>query len=174
MKEQEQRPRLRLVQKPIRTPVNQDDFVEPGAQALLFPLPKKDLLLFLLFPGVTEEEFTAALDYARPVIVLELRRSPRFDIGGLNRRAVFEWFERSRSKYYDLPSQLSVVNDDSRWNPLALVEAFLSRVGPKVEGPVMLLINDDRESQNLATLVAQRFASASKSAWHTFEIPQYA
>src|SRR5260370_1798692 len=146
MKEQEQRPRLRLVQKPIRTPVNQDDFVEPGAQALLFPLPKKDLLLFLLFPGVTEEEFTAALDYARPVIVLELRRSPRFDIGGLNRRAGFEWFQPRHPKYYDLPSQLSVVDDDSRWNPLVLGEAFLVRVGPKGEGPVMLLINDDPES----------------------------
>jgi hypothetical protein len=139
----------------------------------LFPLPKKDLLLFLLIPGVTEEEFTAALDYAKPVIILELRRSPRFDIGRLNRQAAFEWFERSHSKYYDLASQYAATDDDSHWDSLALVEAFLKRAGSRVEGPVMLLVND-RGTENLATLIAQRFATASKSAWNTFEIPQYA
>jgi len=173
MNQQEQRPRLRLVRKPTRIQVNQDDFVEPGPQALLFPLPKKDLLLFLLFPGVTEEEFTAALDYARPVIILELRRAPRFDIGSLNRQVAFEWFERSHSKYYDLAPQSSAPDDDTHWDPLALVELFLKRVGSKVEGPIMLLIND-RQPEDLAPQIAQRFATASKSAWNTFEIPQYA
>jgi len=161
------------VRKPTRIQVSQDEFVEPGPQALLFPLPKKDLLLFLLFPGVTEEEFTAALDYARPVVVLELRRSPRFDIGTLNRQAAFEWFERSHSKYFDLASQSSASGDDSPWDPLALVEAFLKRAGSKVEGPVMLLVNDSG-AESLAPLVAQRFATASKSVWKTVEIPQYA
>jgi hypothetical protein len=145
---------------------------------MLFPLPKRDLLIFLVFPLVTEDEFTKVLELAKPSTILELRRSPRFDIGHLNRQEAFRWFEAMQSKYYDLSSALSP-EEPNPADPVQLVRTFLCRAGGQVAGPIMILLSDtsfeeSAAENNLPNRIARLFASTSKHPWETVEIPQFA
>jgi hypothetical protein len=178
MSDDERRAKFQLIRKPRKVMPCEDQFAVPAIQSLLFPIPKPDLLIFLVFPLVTEDEFTRILELTRPVCILELRRSPRFDVGHFNRREAFRWFEAMHSKYYDLSSR---AYSDDRYadDPVHLVEAFLNRSGQKIAGPVMILISqgdpepDDQES-SVSTQIAKLFAAASKHSWKTVEVPQYA
>ena len=84
---------LFVVPKQRRIPISAQDFIEPGTQGILFPAPKRGLILFMLFPDVNEQEFRDALNNSRPSHVIELRTSPRFDIGRLNRHDAFHAFK---------------------------------------------------------------------------------
>lgn len=178
MSNDERRAKFQIIRKPQRVPLQEEQFSEPAGQGMLFPLPKRDLLIFLVFPLVTEDEFTAALEMAKPVMILELRRSPRFDIGHLNRQEAFRWFEAMQAKYYDL-SSVQIPEETDPADPVQLVRAFLSRSGSQVAGPVMLLLSDtssegSADESRLPTRIARLFASASKHPWETVEIPQFA
>lgn len=178
MSNEERRAKFQLIRKPRRVLPQEEQFSEPAGQGMLFPLPKRDLLIFLVFPLVTEDEFTKVLELAKPSTILELRRSPRFDIGHLNRQAAFRWFEATQSKYYDLSSALSP-EEQNPADPVQLVGTFLSRAGSQVEGPIMLLLSDtsfeeSADKNSLPTRIARLFASTSKHPWETVEIPQFA
>jgi hypothetical protein len=177
MSNDERKAKFQLIRKPRRVPPQADQFIEPTGQGMLFPLPKRDLLIFLVFPLITEDEFTKTLELARPATILELRRSPRFDIGQLTRQDAFRWFEATHAKYYDLSSALTPDQQDPL-DPLHLVRVFLNRSGSQLSGPIMLLLSDlalhDREDDALPTKIARLFMSASKHQWQTLEIPQYA
>jgi hypothetical protein len=178
MSNDERKAKFQLIRKPKRLPPRAEQFVEPTGQGMLFPLPKRDLLIFLVFPLVTEDEFTKTLELAKPATILELRRSPRFDIGQLNRQEAFRWFEATHAKYYDLSSVLASEQRESI-DPVHLVRLFLNRSGSQLAGPIMLLLSDTalREPNDDASLpakIARLFVSASKHPWQTVEIPQFA
>ena len=178
MSNEERRARFQLIRKPTRVLPDEDQFREPAGQGMLFPLPKRDLLIFLSFPLVTENEFAKVLELAKPAAILELRRSPRFDVGQLNRQEAFRWFDAIQSKYYDLSSALSP-EEQNRTDPVQLVGTFLGRAGSQVAGPIMLLLNNTSfeksvDENSVPTRIARLFAAASKHPWETVEIPKFA
>jgi len=176
MSTEERKIKFQLIRSPRRLGISEDQFADPATQGLLFPLPKRDLLIFLVVPRITEDEFRKTLEAAKPTIILELRRSPRFDIGRMNRQEAFRWFETVQSRYYDLPS-----NDprEGTFDPVILVQSFLKGPGVRPEGPILLLINElpareQPDDQKLISRIAGLFASASKHQWETVEVPQFA
>ena len=176
MNKDETTPKLHLIRKPRRMPPSEEQFIEHASQSLLFPMPKRDLLIFIVFPSVGEEEFTRTLELARPVAILELRRSPRFDMGRLNRQLAFRWFEATHSKYYDLSSMLSR-EERSAADPIHLVESFLRKSGNQVMGPVMILISEaynEGNKNNIFRDIVNLFVSVSKHPWEMVEIPRFA
>lgn len=168
--------KLQLVRSPKRIGISEEQFADPAAQGLLFPMPKKDLLIFLFVPRVTEEEFTKILESAKPSAILELRRTPRFDIGRMNRQEAFKQFETVQSRYYDLSS------NEPRggvFDPVILVQSFLEGPEGRVDGPILLLISESpareqSEDEKLISRIARLFATASKHRWETVEVPQFA
>lgn len=177
MSDDDRKLRLQLVKRPQRVPLDENEFLDHASQGLLFPIPRKDLLIFVVFPLVTEDDFKKALELSRPTYILELRRSPRFDIGQLNRRRAFSWFEAIHSRYYDLPSALSQVapNDD----PMGLVSSFLKRPGATVAGPVMILVSQTATASgagepNLFASITKLFTASSNHSWQTVEVPRFA
>jgi len=169
------KPRLQLIRKPQRISPRAEHFVEIASQNLLFPIPSRDLLIFVIFPLVSEEDLTKPLEIARPCTVLELRRSPRFDVGRLNRRLAFEWFEAIHSKYYDLPPMLSS-REKSADDPVELVAAFLEKSGKRVSGPVMILLSQPHAEENDGDLVREitrLFSSISEHPWKTITFPLF-
>lgn len=178
MSNEERKAKFQLIRKPRRVEPQPEQFSQPDGQGLLFPLPKRDLLIFLVFPLVTEDEFKKVLELAKPATILELRRSPRFDIGHLNRQEAFRWFEAVQSKYYDLPSVLPP-EEPRPTDPIQLIDRFLARTGGQVNGPIMLLLSDSLLQQtqyetSLLTRITRLFSSMSKHGWETLEIPQFA
>jgi hypothetical protein len=173
MIEKQGRPALKLIRSPRRQRITPEQFSAPGSQALLFPLPQQDLLIFLLFPAVTEEEFTPVLEYAKPTIILELRRSPRFDIGGLTRQDAFKQFKKITRSI--LTYRLGLDPQQAKnGTTVALIDTFLQPLKHPRHGPVMILLNEQRRPVDVAAEITQRFTAVSNSEWRTYEIPQFA
>ena len=98
---------LNLVEgKPEPAPLKREDLFRPALQNTLFAAEHPALLFFINFELVTEADFLTVLA-ARPRFVLDLRRVPRFDVGGLNRRVVFSLFAQSQTRYIDLSGGIS-------------------------------------------------------------------
>src|SRR5260370_10518252 len=104
------RKKFEVIRSAKRVRVRLEDFFSTDHQTNLFPAPRPGLMIFVYFPDVTEEEFKATLQYAKPGSIIELRSAPRFDIGGLNRRLAFHAFEDQNSVYIDL----ALSSDSSR------------------------------------------------------------
>lgn len=174
MTAEERRARFRLVRPPERMPLEEAQFYEAASQQLLFPLPKPDLLIFVLFPLVTADEFTKAVELAKPSAVLDLRRSPRFDVGHLNRKQALRSFQDAGAKYFDVFAMEASGQKEST-DPVQLAESYLSRSGMKLSGPIMLLLSDSAiPDDGVPVRIARLFAAASQHPWETIEIPRFA
>lgn len=164
-------PKLHLVHSRRRMEVSAEDFYAPGSQELLFPLPRNGLLIFVHFPDVTEEEFRATLEHAKPAFVLELRSSPRFDIGRLNRQLAFQVFRSQNTTYLDLTSSLMGKADGEA--VLARLKEFLQTAKPTFERPVVFLLNRSESSAGLVSGVLDAVTTFRSVASQVYEVPKF-
>jgi hypothetical protein len=168
MEDKPGRPALTLIKPRPRSRLNVADFVENPIQATLFPEPKKSLLVFVSFPDVSEDEFTAALAHARPTIVFELRSSPRFDIGRLNRRDAFQRFQDINCRYLDIASDLCRENWEGEL--LDNLRSLLAQMRGSIHGPLMFLLN--ATARGLEREIVSAIGAASRQNWEVYEIPK--
>src|SRR5208337_1549457 len=141
MSNQNHKPRFEVISGVRRKEITAESFNVPtsGIQAALFPTPRPGLLIFVFFPDVSETEFEKVLQFGKPGTVVELRHTPRFDIGKLNRHAVFEYFDREHSRYLDLTS---AQNDQSSSDSLACaVKVAFKREHVRFEKPIVFLLS---------------------------------
>ncbi len=168
---EERKATFQLIKKPRPALPFEDRSFDTPSQATLFPMQEPDLLIFLYFPFVTAEEFTRTLELARPAAVLELRRSPRFDFGHLNRQQVFRIFDAIHSTYYDLgPMESS--SDRYASDPVQLVGAFLRSASAPPKGPVLILLNQKglEIDDSIPADITGLFATASNHPWRTYTV----
>lgn len=130
------------------------------------------MLIFVYFPEVTEDEFRNALEFSKPSVVLELRTTPRFDIGRLDRKTVFQCFDRDHVKYLDLTSW---GNNDRRHSDLLdeIADAFKND-NIRFERPVMFLLNSFKDPRGLSTQIIDLVSSIKKTKPEVFAVPQFA
>jgi hypothetical protein len=162
---------LRLVHPPKRLRVCAEIFQRPSAQRMLFPVPRKDLLIFVHFPDVTEEEFRDTLRYACPSFVIELRSTPRFDIGDLNRRRAFKFFESQNTKYSDLTSSLMGKSDDG--SVLSNLKDFLTKNKVSFDRPIVFLLNRREYGQDFIDKVRNTVSEFSSVGADVCDIPSF-
>jgi len=151
--------------------VSPKDFQEPKSQGMLFPLPRYGLLILMRFPDITEEEFRETLEYAKPSFVLELRASPRFDIGRLNRQLAFQVFQAQNAAYMDLTS--SLMGKIDREAVLGSLNKFLHMFRPSFDRPVMLLVNRIESDAHFLKNILSTIASYNSSATEIYEVPRF-
>jgi hypothetical protein len=161
---------LRLVRPPKRRSIDPSELGPCGPQGLLFPLPDRNVLIFVTFPRVTEDEFVSTLRDAMPSLVLELRRWPRFDLGRLTRQQAFRAFAEAQAQYVDLWGHFRL--EDST-DPRKVFDLFLSKAQNSLAGPIMVLLNENEGDESLLNVIAEGLASLSKRPWRTFEVPRY-
>ena len=162
---------LQLVRSPRRAEISVQDFQEPGTQGMLFPLPRHGLLIFIHFPDVTEEEFRATLEHAKPSFVLELRSSPRFDIGKLNRQLAFQVFVSQNTTYLDLTSSLMGKIDSEA--VLSSLRKFLQKTKPSFDRPVVFLMNRTESDEGFIESVLDTVSSFGSPASEVYEVPRF-
>jgi hypothetical protein len=148
-----------------------EDFIESEHQANLFASPKRGLIIFMYFPDVTEEEFRATVEYAKPANILELRSAPRFDIGTLNRRLAFDVFEHQNSTYIDLgcPGKESRNFDYLLWECKSVLKDSKVRLGR----PMMFLMSKDDADAGLPAAIRQLVSSVLPEYNEVFEVPHF-
>lgn len=165
------RTKLHIVPQSRRTVLSPEDFIEPGAQGMLFPTPRKGLMIFMYFPDITEQEFTETLRHAAPSYVIELRTSPRFDIGNMNRHLAFQAFQYQNIKYLDLTSLL-MGSGNSELLVLRLRE-FLQTRPPKLDMPIVFLVNRVESDEGLVARVLETFSTFTIGPKYTIQVPSF-
>ncbi len=171
MAEETKRPRLQLIYPLKRAKIFPKDFQKPTLQRMLFPLPRHGLLIFMHFPDVTEEEFRETLKHAKPSFVLELRFSPRFDIGRLNRRLAFQAFKSHNTTYSDLTSSLMGKLDFGA--VLSSLKKFLETTKPSFDRPIVFLMNRSESDENFMKRILDTVTSFSSAPSEVYEVPRF-
>ena len=162
---------LFIVPRQRRTAISVQDFIEPGTQGLLFPTPKRGLILFVYFPDVNEREFRDALKSSKPSYVIELRTSPRFDIGGLTRQDAFQAFKVQNISYCDLTS--STMGAAKSDGALDVLKRFLREARIKFDRPIVFLVVRAELNPNVIGHVMQALTEYSPEPKIVFEVPHF-
>jgi hypothetical protein len=135
---------LRVVASKRRLAICAELFRPENTQASLFGDDEAWLIVFINVSEVNGDDFTNAIRYSDPSVVLDLRLAPRFDVGSLNRERVFELFRSVKTTYVDTTAPL--MNGESRE---VAIQRIITHI-PKSEGPrrtvVFLVGRNDRSS----------------------------
>ena len=175
MTEQEsKKKRFGVIPRPRRAEITAETFSVPclGAQSTLFPTPRPGLLIFVFFPEVTEDEFRKTLENAKPSVIVELRKTPRFDIGNLSRQVVFQYFDREHSKYLDLTSR-SMGRQDGMDLAEQIKEVFSER-RIQFDKPIMFLLSTHNSPPELSQRIVRVVAEIKKTPPEVLEVPHFA
>jgi len=173
MTDEERKRQFQVVPKVRREDITAGTFIEPmlGAQTTLFPVPRPGLLIFVYFPEVSEDEFLKALEIAKPGVVMELRNTPRFDIGRLNRRIVFQCFDAEHSKYLDLTTRRI---ERSEWTVLLNeVRETLRQQYLQFDRPMMFLLSSYNSARELSEAIIDLVSDIKKTPPEVVGIPRF-
>lgn len=173
MRDQMTSRRLRLVKPPERRPVKEADFTAiagEAAQATLFPAPRPGIVLFVYMSDATETEFRDALSLARPRLVVELRRTPWLDIGRMDRRQVFECFDRVHAQYIDLAWQECSPSPESVRDR---IDTLLRDRPADGEGPLMFLFGSRSTVEDLPGHIVAVLSAARRKTPEVHEVPSF-
>lgn len=173
MNDQDPKARFKVIPGIRRNELSQENFAVPrsGAQTTLFPTPRPGLLIFVFFPDVTEDEFKKAIQFAKPGTVIELRNTPRFDIGKLNRQIVFDCFDKEHSTYLDLTST-AADGSDSKGLVGQIKETF-KRDQFRFDKPIMFLLSRFGSPPDLSEQVIDAMAEVKQSKPEIIAIPNF-
>src|SRR5262245_44285649 len=98
---------LRLVQPAEEArSLSESTLMRFGWQNTLFAADHPSLLVIVELETLGAHDFITLLSTARPKLLFDVRRVPRFDMPHLNRRLVFELFKTSGIQYADLSGKL--------------------------------------------------------------------
>lgn len=173
MNEQESKRRFQIVPRVRRQEVTAGSFLSPsvGAQSTLFPDPRPGLLIFVFFPEVTEDEFRVALESAKPSVVVELRNTPHFEIGNLNRQIVFQCFDKEHSKYLDLTSRR--VRQSGELDLIEEVREVFSKNQIRFDKPIMFLLSTHNSPPGLSEQIIAVISELKKTPPEVLEVPRF-
>jgi len=163
MQNEEKRPLVLVTKSDPNIPFREQNFPEP-VQVALFPRITKTLAVFVAFPGISETEFAAALESSRPTFVFELRVCPRFDIGRLNRREAFQWFQKINAQYMDVSSAAASSNHLDLILALRNIFTHLELTGP-------LMFLTDNPSDAISDEITGALAHLSAKTWEVCQVP---
>lgn len=173
MNEQDPKKRFQIVSGIRRNDITADAFLTPNlaAQSTLFPNPRPGLIIFVFFPEVTEDEFRKTLEIAKPSVVVELRNTPRFDIGNLTRQTVFQYFDKEHSKYLDLTSRRTMQSDDL--DLIKELKQAFSKHRVRFDKPIMFLLSTRNSTPELSERIVAIIAEMKKTPPEVLEVPHF-
>ena len=165
---------LRLVgdAKSVPDPIEHGTFVRPAWQTTLFANRNPSLLLFVNFEEVSESDFKAILSGARPKFLFDLRRVPRFDLGGLNRRQAFSLFSKAGTRYLDLSRRLNAEGETTIFDPGFAAQLIANSSNQAfIDGPAAFLVDAQQfDEANIGRLI-KSLPSNKPTPWDVLRVP---
>lgn len=127
------------------------------AQLSLFPENNPHSIVYVTPGKLGESEFMDVFDKIHPRTILDLRMAPRFDIGMLNRKKVFDFFLNEKMDYHDLHVWKDFENSSHTHyrSLLAWINNFMqvNIKDDELKGPLLILIDKQcQDDENFLTI----------------------
>ena len=160
---------LKVISKshPIDAPVSPAQ--TSGIQQSLFPLRSRRSLIFVSLPDADHRECVSILENAGPLVVVDLRRIPRFDLGPLNRQSIFDLFRRLEDVYLDLGTEEFEGSNGADF-PLRVQKALQPFV--QQERPFLFLTSAAQNPPALSKSIFE-WLKTSNEPWEIYEVPHH-
>ncbi|MFV1976984.1 MAG: hypothetical protein ACC651_14660 [Candidatus Scalindua sp.] len=145
-----------------------------GHQGELFASPNPTLLIFADISNISESDILKLFYYADPRVVIDLRDVPRFDIGNLNRRSVFQLFKKHKSKYLDIHGIADDENIDLCCEPSTLQKIVRKQLteDEQKKGPILFLLDKSQRTSGCFDTLRSILPSPSpKNDWDIYTLP---
>lgn len=113
-------------------------------QLALFPRPEPTIAVFAWVTGLSDSSFDRLLRLLHPRFVVDVRVSPRFNIGRLNRRSAFALFDTLKVLYFDVAA-LSGQAGGTAFEDFLRAQATKENFG----GPLLVLSESMFECESL-------------------------
>jgi hypothetical protein len=140
-----------------------------GVQQSLFPLRNPRSAFFVSLPDVDHNEFVQLLKNSGPAVIVELRKIPRFDIGPLNRRSIFDLFREQGDIYLDFGTEQF---EKSNPHDMALsIERGLQNHLTK-QRPILFLTSSSQNPPSLSKSILDWLRKSSEP-WEIYEVPHH-
>jgi len=159
-------PHLKLVVTPAPHP---EPISAPG-QMRLFPADAPIPMVIADISLISEVEMLSLLCDTPPRWLIDLRPSPRFDIGRLNRARVFMLFERHHIRYEDICGILGIYSRRDASFSSGRVATEVSRIFVKADaasepGKVMVLVDDSEMARAMKTTLPAQLHPSPRGGW---------
>ena len=144
-----------------------------GAQLSLFPSARPQVVAVLGLHLVTESLFLEFLRTVRPTFIVDVRISPKFDLGRLNRRTVFNLFHELHASYIDLLATVPLLSGEelTAERLCALLQERLSCSGGPLAGPFVFLIDGRIAGDEVWRAVSKSLPPPPRSHWEYLPYP---
>lgn len=162
-------PYLKLVVAPPPAPPEPPP---PSGQMQLFPQDQPTRLVIADISLVDEAEMLSLLCDVPPRWLIDLRPSPRFDIGRLNRARVFRLFQQNQIRYQDVCGLLNIYSRQDASFGSGRVAAEISRIFVEARavsdpGKVTVLVDTSEIAKAMAMTLPAQIHPAPKGGWAT-------
>ena len=134
-------------------------------QLSLFYEAGSSTLAVLQPDGVQEGQFIEWIHTVRPRLIVDTRLSPRFDLGSLNRKAVFALFQQANATYIDLASKLTSHQPRLPSEELDLAIKSLLAMEQDLVGPILFLTDSRIANAAVLELAARSLSTSAGRAW---------
>lgn len=140
-----------------------------GVQQSLFPLRNPRSVFFVSLPDVDHNEFVQLLQNSGPAVIVELRKIPRFDIGPLNRRSIFDLFREQGDIYLDFGT-----DQFEQSNPHDMASGIQKALQNHLakQRPILFLTSSSQNSPSLAKSILD-WLKKSSEPWEIYEVPHH-
>ncbi|MCU1303625.1 MAG: toll/interleukin receptor protein [Candidatus Sulfotelmatobacter sp.] len=140
-----------------------------GVQQSLFPLRNPRSAFFVSLPDVDHVEFVQLLKNSGPAVIVELRKIPRFDIGPLNRRSIFDLFRQQGDIYLDFGTE-----QFEKSNPHDVASSIEKRLQDHLakQRPILFLTSSAQNPPSLSQSILDWLRKSSEP-WEVYEVPQH-
>ncbi len=159
-------PHLKLVVAP---PPHSEPAPTQG-QLRLFPVDEPMPMVIADISLINEAEMLSLLCDSPPRWLIDLRPSPRFDIGRLNRTRVFMLFERHNIRYEDVCGLLNIYSRRDASFSSGRVASEVSRIFAKANvssepGKVTVLVDDSEIARAMASTLPVQIHPSPRGGW---------
>ncbi len=162
---------LRLVQpEQVAAPLDPASLVRFAWQRTLFAADHPALLAIVDFSSLPVADFLTLLTTARPKMIFDLRRAPRFDTAHLNRRLVFDLFASSGTTYLDLSGKLGAAGAADLDNVRERLQQALG-VRENFQGPVLTLVDREQFNDEFMLALADVIPTSPERIWDILKLP---
>jgi hypothetical protein len=113
---------------------------------------------------VSDEDFIRTLDFAKPGLIIDVRRFPRFDIGSLTRFKAFEQFSKRNIMYADCGYGIGSLHP-------TFDSPYVQPNGRHLHGTVMVLLDDRPDTPETEKHFIETVHRATSESWAILHVP---